>query len=87
MGATAQKKPMTTLKRLGRLFTIKTRWEAWLIIYAIAVGAITRGHLYMDVYPGMMGRIMFAACALLPLVAGPALLDAFPKASKGDGAG
>lgn len=73
---------MTMIKRLGRLFVIKTRWEAWLIVYAIAVGAVTRGHLYMDAYPGVMGRIMFAACALLPLVAGPALLDAFPKAAK-----
>lgn len=70
---------MTTLERFGRLFVVKTRWEAWMIIYAVAVGAVTRGHLYMDHYPGWMGYVLFAACASLPMVAGPALLDAFPK--------
>lgn len=78
---------MNRLRRLSRrflrLFVLKTRWEAWMIIYAIAVGAVTRGHLYMDLYPGVFGQLMFAACALLPLVAGPALLDAFPKRVKG----
>lgn len=73
---------MTFISRIGRLFIIKTRWEAWLIIYAIAVGAVTRGYLYLDQYPGGMGYVLFAACALLPMVAGPALLDAFPKREK-----
>ena len=27
---------MSMFKRLGRLFVIKTRWEAFLVIYAIA---------------------------------------------------
>ena len=75
---------MTMLRRLGRLFVIKTRWEAWLIIYAIAVGAVTRGHVYQAAYPGVAGDLLFAACAALPLVAGPALLDAFP-AKRRDG--
>ncbi len=73
---------LSPLKRIGRLFVVKTRWEAWLIVYAIAVGAVTRGHLYMAHYPGWMGWTLFAACASLPLVAGPALLDAFPKREK-----
>ena len=77
---------MIILRRLGRLFIIKTRWEAWLIIYAIAVGAVTRGHLYQAAYPGVAGNVLFVACALLPLVAGPALLDAFPKRPRRDGA-
>lgn len=73
---------MKSLRRLGRLFVIKTRWEAWMIIYAIAVGAVTRGHLYIAHYPGVGGKLLFVACAALPLVAGPALLDAFPKKRK-----
>ena len=43
---------MTMLKRLGRLFVIKSRTEAWLVTYAIAVGAIERGQHYMHQYPG-----------------------------------
>ena len=31
------------LKKIGRLFVIKTRFEACLIIYALAVGAMARG--------------------------------------------
>jgi hypothetical protein len=31
------------LNKIGRLFTIKTRLEAWLVIYAIALGAVERG--------------------------------------------
>ena len=73
---------MSLIRRLGRLFVIKTRWEAWMIIYAIAVGAVTRGLIYVDHYPGVSGKILFAACAALPMVAGPALLDAFPKKAK-----
>ena len=30
------------LRKIGRLFVIKTRWEAYLIIYALALGATTR---------------------------------------------
>ena len=31
---------MSMFKRIGRLFTIKTRFEAFLVTYAIAVGAV-----------------------------------------------
>ena len=30
------------LNKIGRLFTIKTRTEAWLVTYAIAAGAVER---------------------------------------------
>ena len=46
------------LRRVGRLFTIKTRWEAWLVIYAIALGAVERGRLYLEVYPGGLGGML-----------------------------
>ena len=64
------------LRKLARLFTIKTRWEAYLVIYAIAVGAVTRGFHYLDLYPGWGGRLLFAACTGVVFVAGAKLLDA-----------
>ncbi len=66
---------MTKLKKIGRLFTIKTRWEAWLVIYAIALGAVERGRLYLETYPGFGGWMLAAACTGVVFVAGAKLLD------------
>ena len=63
-------------KKLGRLFVIKTRFEAYAIIYAIAVGAVTRGVVYIDHYPGPAGWLLFAACTGAVFMAGGKLLDA-----------
>ena len=63
------------LRKVGRLFTIKTRWEAWLVIYAIALGAVERGRHYLDAYPGAIGWIMALACTGVVFVAGGKLLD------------
>jgi hypothetical protein len=64
------------LRKVGRLFTIKTRWEAWLVIYAIALGAVERGRLYLEVYPGWMGWTLALCCTGVVFVAGGKLLDA-----------
>ena len=45
---------MSKLSKIGRLFTIKTRTEAWLVTYAIAVGAVERARHYIELYPGTM---------------------------------
>ena len=66
---------MTKLRKFGRLFTIKTRFEAFLLTYAIAVGAIERGIHYMQNYPGNAGVILAAACLGVPFIAGAKLLD------------
>jgi hypothetical protein len=63
------------MKRLARLFTIKTRFEAFLVIYAIAMGAVERGRHYMDVYPGYSGILLALACTGVVFVAGAKLLD------------
>jgi len=63
------------LRKIGRLFTIKTRLEAWLVIYAIALGATERGRHYIEAYPGTMGWILAAACTTVVFVAGAKLLD------------
>ncbi|MGX7895879.1 hypothetical protein [Tsuneonella sp. HG222] len=63
------------LRNLGRLFTIKTRWEAFLIIYALALGATTRGAHYLEVYPGVGGWLLFFACTGAVFMAGGKILD------------
>jgi hypothetical protein len=72
---------MATLKKLGRLFTIKTRWEAWLVIYAIALGAVERGRLYLHTYPGLGGWMLALACTAVVFIAGGKLLDSVRPAS------
>jgi hypothetical protein len=66
---------MAKLKKIGRLFTIKTRFEAWLVIYAIALGAVERGRHYLETYPGLGGWLLAIACTGVVFVAGAKLLD------------
>ena len=66
---------MAMLNKIGRLFTIKTRTEAWLVIYAIAVGSVERARHYMEMYPGTSGLILALACTGVVFVAGAKLLD------------
>ncbi len=62
--------------RLARLFTIKTRTEAWLVIYALALGAVERGQYYLNTYPGSGGLLLALACTGVVFLAGAKLLDA-----------
>ena len=39
------------LRKIGRLFVIKNRFEAFVIIYALALGASARGVSYLNEYP------------------------------------
>jgi hypothetical protein len=66
---------MPTLRKIGRLFTIKTRVEAWLVIYAIALGAVERGRHYLETYPGIGGWLLAVACTGVVFIAGAKLLD------------
>ena len=66
---------MTMLKKIGRLFQIKTRTEAWLITYAIALGAVERGRHYIEAYPGAAGWTLALACTGVVFLAGAKLLD------------
>ena len=63
------------LKRLARLFTIKTRFEAFLVTYAIAVGAVERGRHYLELYPGALGWTFALLCTGVVFLAGGKLLD------------
>ena len=68
------------LSKIGRLFTIKTRTEAWLVTYAIAVGAVERARHYLDLYPGNGGVLLALACTGVVFIAGAKLLDSVKPA-------
>lgn len=68
-------------RKIARLFTIKTRFEAWAVIYAVALGAVDRGLSYVETYPGIAGWIMFAACTAVVFMVGGKLLDLTRKDS------
>jgi hypothetical protein len=70
------------LKRLGRLFVIKSRFEAFVVIYALAVGGVERGTHYLQVYPGTFGYLLFLACTGTIFMAGAKILDAVPSRPK-----
>jgi hypothetical protein len=63
------------MKRIGRLFVIKTRVEALFVIYALALGAIERGFHYLERFPGFGGWLLFAACTGTVFMAGAKLLE------------
>lgn len=62
-------------KKIGRLFIIKTRVEACLIIYALGVGAVERGMVYLDHYPGFGGKMLLVACSGSVFLAGAKIFD------------
>ena len=62
-------------KKIGRLFVIKTRFEACLIIYALAVGAMARGSAYLHEYPGIGGKLLLLACSGAVFLAGAKIFD------------
>ena len=61
--------------KVKRLFVIKTRFEAFLIIYALALGAMTRGAQYTVQYPGFGGYLLMAATAGAVFLGGAKILD------------
>lgn len=61
--------------KIARLFVIKTRLEAFLIIYALALGAVERGSVYLTRFPGFGGKLLFVACTGAVFLAGAKILD------------
>ena len=66
---------LRVLGKIARLFVIKTRLEAFAIIYALALGATARGAHYLDQYPGWGGKLLFLACTAAVFMAGAKILD------------
>jgi hypothetical protein len=64
------------MNRIKRLFTIKTKFEAFLVIYALALGATERGLVYIEAYPGIGGKLLALCCTGAVFMAGGKVLDA-----------
>tara|TARA_B100002049_G_scaffold10148_1_gene7277 strand:- start:22 stop:240 length:219 start_codon:yes stop_codon:yes gene_type:complete len=64
------------MKRIKGLFTIKTKFEGFLVIYALALGATERGVVYMHQYPGVGGQLLALACSGAVFMAGGKIIDA-----------
>lgn len=67
------------LTRLARLFVIKTKFEAFLVIYGLALGAAERGAHYLGQYPGFGGQLLFACCSVAVFMAGGRILDSLER--------
>ena len=63
-------------KKIRRLFIIKTKFEAFLITYALATGAVARGQDYLVQYPGWGGKMLFLAVTGAVFMAGAKMIDA-----------
>lgn len=63
------------IARLKSLFIIKTKFEAFLVIYGLALGAVERGLHYVEQYPGLTGWLLFAACPVAVFMAGARIID------------
>ena len=66
---------MPVISFLARFFVVKTRIEAWVLIYAIASGAVSRGVAYLSEFPGAGGWALFLASTVVVFIAGPVILD------------
>ncbi|AJP71532.1 hypothetical protein [Sphingomonas hengshuiensis] len=65
------------LTRARRLFTIKSKFEAYLVIYGLGTGAVERGMHYLEQYPGWAGQMLFLLCPVAVFMAGARILDSF----------
>ena len=64
------------MKKLARLFQIKTKAEVFLITYPLALGAVKRGQDYMEQYQGKVGWMFFALCLGAVFIASAKMLQA-----------
>jgi hypothetical protein len=64
------------MKKLARLFQIKTKTEVFLITYALGLGAVKRGEDYLLQYPGKIGWVFFALCTGAVFLASAKMLQA-----------
>ncbi|WP_066479636.1 MULTISPECIES: hypothetical protein [unclassified Sphingomonas] len=60
--------------KFARLFVIKTKFEAFAVIYGLSLGATERGVHYLQQYPGVGGWMLFALCPVAVFMAGARIL-------------
>ncbi len=62
--------------RFTRLFVIKTKFEAFAVIYALGLGATERGVHYLQQYHGGVGGwLLFAVCPIAVFMVAPVILQ------------
>ncbi|SEK44206.1 hypothetical protein SAMN05216382_0416 [Sphingomonas palmae] len=69
------------LSRIARLFVIKTKFEAFLVIYGLGCGAVERGMHYRALYPGPQGWVLFGACTIAVFMAGAKIIEAVERSA------
>lgn len=67
------------LGKIARLFVIKTKFEAFLVIYGLGTGAVERGVHYLQQYPGFGGWLLFSVCPIAVVMAGARILDSIDR--------
>jgi hypothetical protein len=67
---------MRMLRKIGKLLVIKTRAEAYAVIYALGLGATARGIQFLADYPGAPGYLLALASTTAVFMAGAKILDA-----------
>lgn len=65
--------------KVARLFTIKTKFEAFMVIYGLGLGATERGVHYLRDYPGMGGWLLFSLCPIAVFMAGGRILESVER--------
>ena len=65
--------------RFARLFVIKNKFEAFLVIYGLGTGAAERGVQYLHLYPGWEGKLLFMACPVAVFMAAARILDSIER--------
>ncbi|MBX9858731.1 MAG: hypothetical protein K2Y20_03965 [Sphingomonas sp.] len=61
------------------LFVIKNKFEAFVVIYALGLGAVERGTHYLQQYPGFGGWLLFGVCPIAVFMAGARILDSVER--------
>jgi len=69
------------LTRIARLFVIKTKFEAFAVIYGLGTGAVERGVHYLQQYLGVGGWLLFAVCPIAVFMAGARILDSVERSN------
>jgi hypothetical protein len=69
-------------RRIRNLFIIKTKFEAFLVIFGLGNGAVERGMHYLQQYPGVGGWLLFAVCPIAVFMAGARILDSLEQARR-----
>ena len=65
--------------KFAKLFVIKTKFEAFLVIYGLGMGAVERGEHYLHHYPGFGGWLLFSVGPIAVFMAGARILDSIER--------